>query len=212
MNKIIPVRDQVYETIKFRVANGTYKHGMHLQEIALAEELQVSRSPVREALKQLVAEELLIASANKGVYVREFTEKELKDIFDFRIMIEDTALSFLTEHPEKIPKQQLLDIRSNIEKLRKNDIDYAVSDEVNPHYAIVAATGNEYIARRHRHASYCTMSFHYILFSDAYEESVQAHQDIIDHILNEDFVQAKKALHEHLLSSRDHICKAIKTA
>lgn len=211
MVKIITIREQVYEVIKLRIANGTYRHGMHLQEISLAEDLNVSRSPVREALKQLTSEELLVSAANKGSYVREFTKKELQDIFDFRIIIEIAAIQFLQKHPEKVPVQKLKQVKSNILRLEPDDIDYAISDNTNPHYTIVEATENEYVIRRHRQASYCTMSFHSILFDGGnYEESVQAHTDLIDSVLDADFERAIQVLQAHLIASQECIFKAIR--
>ncbi len=209
MNKIITIRDQVYNIIKLRIANGTYKHGTHLQELVLAEDLQVSRSPIREVLKQLVAEELLVATANKGVYVRSFTTKELNDIFDFRILMESAALNFLRQNPQALPEAILYKIRENILKLSKGDIDYAVSDETNPHYPLVQAMDNAYITRQHLRASYCTMSFHSVLFDIAYDESIADHLLIIDHILQKNFDKAEHVLRKHLLTSRDCICEHI---
>lgn len=210
MVKIATICEQVYEIIKVRIADGTYSHGAHLQEASLADDLKVSRSPVREALKQLVAEELLVSSANKGAYVREFTEKELHDIFDFRIIIEEAALVFLQKNPERIPVERLQWVRKNILRQMPEDIDYAISDAANPHYIIVQAVDNEYITRRHRQASYCTMSFHSLLFGGAhYKENIQAHLDVTDSLLARDFQRAMQTLRVHLETSRSDICGSL---
>ena len=58
----------------------------------LAEQLNVSRSPVREALKQLVDEGLAIEYPNKGVFVKEFTVKDIEEIYDVRILLESYAI------------------------------------------------------------------------------------------------------------------------
>ena len=83
MDNIVTIKQQVYHIIKKRIANGTYEHGQRLQENDLAEDLMVSRSPVREALKQLVFEGVLEEFPNKGVYLRNFSGKDIRDPVSF---------------------------------------------------------------------------------------------------------------------------------
>ena len=74
MDKIVTMKQQVYNILKKRIADGTYRHGQRLQEPDLAKELNVSRSPVREAIKELVMEGILIDTPNKGAALKVFTE------------------------------------------------------------------------------------------------------------------------------------------
>ena len=74
---ISTIREQVYQILRDDICQGVYAPGTRLQEVDLAENLNVSRSPVREALRQLAADGLLLEIPNKGVYVKEFTAKDL---------------------------------------------------------------------------------------------------------------------------------------
>ena len=85
---IMTMKHQIYKIIKDEICNGHYPPGYWLQEKELAAKMDVSRSPVREALKQLVDEGLAIDYPNTGVFVKELTSKDIEEIYDVRIMLE----------------------------------------------------------------------------------------------------------------------------
>ena len=76
---VTTMREQVYEILRDEICRGEYPPGTRLQELDLTEHLNVSRSPVREALRQLVSDGLLLEIPNKGVYVKEFTVKDIEE-------------------------------------------------------------------------------------------------------------------------------------
>jgi DNA-binding GntR family transcriptional regulator len=83
--RIKNLKEQVYEILKSNILTGVYKPGEKIHELDLANELNVSRSPIREALKQLIGEGLLESIPHKSITVKKFSEKEILDIFEFRI-------------------------------------------------------------------------------------------------------------------------------
>lgn len=211
MDKIITIKQQVYHIIKKRIANGTYRHGQRLQENDVAADLMVSRSPVREALKQLVFEGILEETPNKGVSLRRFTEKEIQDVYELRILLECYAIDFLADHPECFPLEQLNSVSNCILSLDGEIIDYVVEPQINPHDAFIEATGNDSLIDVHRRASICTMSYHTALFAgENYAINLQQHLDIVNSLLAHDYKKAKEVLVQHLLNSKDIICNAIK--
>ena len=80
--RINTISHQVYSILKEAIISGRYEPNHWLQEVEIAEELGVSRSPVREALKQLVAAGLVTEIPNKGTFVRDFSDKEIEEIFE----------------------------------------------------------------------------------------------------------------------------------
>lgn len=209
MTQIITIRQQVYKIIKGRIADGTYKHGQRLQEVDVAEDLQVSRSPVREVFKQLETEGLLSGVPNKGVYVRSFTRKEISDIFDLRDLYECYALDFLAAHPSR----EIIGLLRNQKNHTLNmydEKDYLMEPEVNFHFTLVQGTGNSFLITSHNAASAITMSYHDILFAgDHYRQNISAHLAVIDAILANDFKLAKKELKHHLNDSKEIICRGM---
>ncbi len=82
------LRARVYNTIRDKILSGEYKENEELKENALASELGVSRTPVREALRQLELEGLVNIIPNKGAYVTGITKKDIYDIYTIRSYLE----------------------------------------------------------------------------------------------------------------------------
>jgi DNA-binding GntR family transcriptional regulator len=83
--------DKAYDILKQRVVGGTYGPGAQLKEEHLARELEISRTPVRAALKRLVDDGLATADPNRGVRVAEWTEFDIEETFELRGMLEGHA-------------------------------------------------------------------------------------------------------------------------
>ena len=93
------LRGRVFQRLREDILNGKYKENDELREISIGDELGVSRTPVREALRQLELEGLVRIVPNKGAYVTGITRKDVADIFKIRSMLEglcaDGQLSIL---------------------------------------------------------------------------------------------------------------------
>lgn len=89
------LRTGVVENIRDAIVSGVFLPGTHLKESDLAEQMSVSRSPVREALRQLEEEGLIIAIPNQGCYVKTFTAQEIEEIFTIRGILENLACELI---------------------------------------------------------------------------------------------------------------------
>ncbi|MDA3626028.1 GntR family transcriptional regulator [Saccharopolyspora oryzae] len=92
-----PLREQVHETLRQRIFEGYYVPGTRLVERALAEEFTVSRLPVREALRMLRQDGLVVEKDGRGVVVAGLSEKEVRDLFDLRAALEVLACRLAAE-------------------------------------------------------------------------------------------------------------------
>ena len=90
-NEYLPLRDVVFNTIKDGILTGRLKPGERLLENQLAEELGVSRTPIREALRMLEIENLVDLIPRKGAQVRKMSEKDIKDVLEIRKVLEELA-------------------------------------------------------------------------------------------------------------------------
>ncbi|NLY21219.1 MAG: GntR family transcriptional regulator [Tissierellia bacterium] len=131
-NKISTIKQQVYDIIKENILNGTFEQGEWLQEKKLAEMLDVSRSPVREALKELVGEGLLENIPNKGVFVRKYSKKDIDNIFELREILEKYAIKKIIEESSDIEIGVLINIFNEMEdSYNKGDLlDYYKIDTI----------------------------------------------------------------------------------
>lgn len=86
-----PLRENIGEKIRSRIFDGTYVPGTRLTERSLADEFEVSRSPIREAIHMLGQEGLIESLPTRGMVVKKLTREELVDIFNLREALEGLA-------------------------------------------------------------------------------------------------------------------------
>ena len=84
--------DEIIQILRSRIINGEYAIGEKLVENKIAKELKVSRTPVREAFKQLTKENLIEYVPNKGCFAKGFEQNDLQDIYAVRIAVEQLAV------------------------------------------------------------------------------------------------------------------------
>lgn len=87
--------DKAYHTIKTNILNLTYPPGMQLTEAILTEELEMSRNPVRTAIKMLQAEGLIVSDYHKSMTVKEITDKDIEEIYQLREIFEGSAFKLI---------------------------------------------------------------------------------------------------------------------
>ena len=105
------LRGRVFNKIREDILSGKYKENDELKEIAIGEELGVSRTPVREAFRQLELEGLIQIVPNKGAYVTGITIEDVKDIYMIRSKLEGLCAAWACEH---ITEEQLEEMEENI--------------------------------------------------------------------------------------------------
>ena len=95
------LRGRVFQKLREDILSGKYKEHEELKEVAIGEELGVSRTPVREAFRQLELEGLIRIVPNKGAYVTGITAKDVKDIYMIRSLLEGLCARLATEKIQK---------------------------------------------------------------------------------------------------------------
>jgi DNA-binding GntR family transcriptional regulator len=107
--------EQAYQSVKQQLLNGSFPEGSKLTEEYLSSALGISKSPVREALMRLESEGLINIEARRGAYVRKFTAKEVRELYDVRALLEVHAVS-----TARITPQLLEAMAASIERTRAN--------------------------------------------------------------------------------------------
>ena len=128
-----PLREIVFETLRGAIIDGTLKPGERLMEVQLAEDMGVSRTPVREAIRKLELEGLVLMIPRKGAYVSGISSKDIADVFEVRAALESLAAGLAAE---RITEQELEDLNrfmvevtinaeiGDLEKVIKSDTDF----------------------------------------------------------------------------------------
>ena len=105
------LRGRVFNKLREDILSGKYQDHEELKEVAIGEELGVSRTPVREAFRQLELEGLIQIVPNKGAYVTGITAKDVKDIYMIRSSLEGMCARLATEN---ITEEQLEELEENV--------------------------------------------------------------------------------------------------
>jgi DNA-binding GntR family transcriptional regulator len=144
--QIQSVVDQVYAALRARILSGALPAGERLRQAALAEELGVSRTPLREALRRLATEGLVEFEANRGATVAAQDFGDQRQAWLARVALEPGAARLAAERhdPDAIAR-----MRAAIERQRNASTDTRESYDVNRdfHLALVAASGNPHLIR-----------------------------------------------------------------
>ena len=143
MNEYLPLRDVVFNTLRQAIITGEFAPGERLMEIALANRLGVSRTPVREAIRKLELEGLVVMIPRKGAEVAKITEKDLRDVLEVRSSLEELAAELAAERMNDEVKEKLEKALKEFEEAIESDDNAAIADsDVDFHDVIFEATGS----------------------------------------------------------------------
>ena len=104
------LRGRVFKKLREDILNGRYKENDELREAAIGEELGVSRTPVREAFRQLELEGLIRIVPNKGAYVTGISTADVADIYEIRSLLEGLCARWATKRIEKEKIEEMEEI------------------------------------------------------------------------------------------------------
>lgn len=200
--KELSLRGRVFQKIRADILNGKYKKHDELREIVIGDELGVSRTPVREALRQLELEGLVEIIPNKGAYVTGISEKDVQDIYLIRSRLEGLAARMaaenisdddLTEMEEAIILQEF-----NLRKMKQNQV---VELDSRFHEILYRASGSRILEHTltDYHQYVQSARTRSVRTKERAQKSVEEHKAILEAIRNHDVDLAEKLAHEHIV-------------
>ena len=140
MNEYLPLRDVVFQTLRQAILRGELEPGERLMEIHLANRLGVSRTPIREAIRKLELEGLVVMIPRRGAIVASITEKDLKDVLEVRRTLEIMAGEMACERITPELLKQHHEIYEGIKRGDKAAVSAAIGVHIdNQRDAILAA-------------------------------------------------------------------------
>ena len=201
MNEYLPLRDVVFNTLRQAILRGELKPGERLMEIQLANKLGVSRTPIREAIRKLELEGLVLMIPRKGAEVAEITEKSLKDVLEIRRALEDLAVRLACE---KITKEELKDLKKAGDDFKKvlksQDITEVAEADVRFHDVIYMATDNPKLIQllnNFREQMY-RFRVEYLKKAEVRPQLLAEHDEIIKYITEGNKEEASRVVTRHI--------------
>ena len=208
-HKSVSLADQVFEKLERDILCGKYQPGEIITEIRLSEELGVSRTPVREALRRL-RQEHIVEETGKGALVLGITKKDINDIYDIRVRIEGLVVRRAVENmdPEKIKQlRDALDMQEFY--LTKNNHEYLRNMDSQFHELLYkfsdSNTFDEVLNLLHKKA----MKYRRVSLGSANraQHSVDEHKAVLAAIEAGDADLAEKLMIDHVNNARENILK-----
>lgn len=213
MNEFLPLRDVVFNTLRKAILTGQLKPGERLMEVHLADKLGVSRTPIREAIRKLELEGLVIMIPRRGAEVARITEKSLRDVLEVRCALEELSVRLACERMswEQFEKLRMANVKfaqvaegEDITEIAKNDEAF--------HDIIYYSTDNDkliLLLNQLREQMYRYRVEH-IKIKERRSLLIREHQEIIDALRERDSQTAVLVMRRHINNQEIQVGRKIK--
>ena len=196
--------DEIVQILRGRIINGDYAIGEKLVENKIAEELKVSRTPVREAFKQLTKENLIEYVPNKGCFAKGFEQSDLRDIYAVRNAVEQLAVEWAIKNKTEEDMDRLTE-QLEVMKLYTDNgmLENLVLADEEFNRIIYQMTRSRFIMQAlMSYQEYIDLARQGILArKENLGKILDEHRKIYEAIKEEDVSAAKKAVEKHLKNS-----------
>jgi len=203
----------IFEKIREDILNGRYATGDKLVEIKLADELGVSRTPVREALKQLELDGLVDNIPNRGVVVKGISKEDIDDILTIRLSIEGLVGQWAAERVTDQEIRELEEIYDLMEfYVTKGDVDKLFELNTKFHETLYHITKSRYLESvLNDFQLFIKTARNNSLRSEGrLKDTIEEHRIIVEAIKNHDVEATRNALIVHISNSNENIKKLVK--
>ncbi|HWP56737.1 MAG TPA: GntR family transcriptional regulator [Candidatus Acidoferrales bacterium] len=196
---------RVYQSLKKAILSGRYPPGSVLIQESLCREFRISRTPVRDALTHLQAEGLVVAIPNKGVLVRELSQKDVRDIYEVRLLLEGAAASDAATKVNKSEINRILERLLDLQKRRDFSFESVKDAGAELHRAILVSSGNR-IMKEILDRIESLIEVTRIPFKDSYDrlaEINREHIEIAEALLNGEPEKAGELMRKHIARTQE---------
>jgi len=212
LDSYVPLREAVCESLREAIVSGVLEPGERLMEIQLAEELGVSRTPIREAMRKLELEGYIVMMPRRGTYVASMSIRDINEIFEIRTVLESLSSGLAAERitQEELERLQRLMLKisgyvkiGNMEKIVATDIEF--------HDVLYQAARNGRLVGiisnlRDQLTRFRTLS---MSFPGRLEATLEEHRNMVEAIAQGDVSAAQKAAEAHMEHSEQVLLQAI---
>jgi DNA-binding GntR family transcriptional regulator len=193
--------EEVAEQLRQRIFRRELEPGSWIDEVKLAQEYGISRTPLREALKVLAAEGLVTMKVRRGAYVTEVSERDLAEVYHLLALLESDAAAVVAERATEAELKDLRKLHAELEGAATDrDRFFAVNERF--HMRLLELASNRWrnqmvadlrkVMKLNRHAS--------LLKSGRIEESLAEHRAVMEAILRRDPEAAREGMQRHFRS------------
>ncbi|MGN0329223.1 MAG: GntR family transcriptional regulator [Lachnospira sp.] len=212
VNEYLPLRDVVFNTLRQAILRGEMEPGERLMEIQLASKLGVSRTPIREAIRKLELEGLVVMIPRKGAEVAHITEKDMKDVLEVRSTLEELAVALACKN---VTKERIDDLKTANRvfeaSIVSKDVVDIVDADVSFHDIIYSMTNNQrliQIINNLREQMY-RYRLEYVKDARTHSILISEHNDIIRQLADCNVDEAKIVVRQHINNQEKGIIRLL---
>jgi DNA-binding GntR family transcriptional regulator len=213
MNEYLPLRDVVFYTLRRAILKGELEPGERLMEVALANKMGVSRTPIREAIRKLELEGLVVMIPRRGAEVARITEKDLKDVLEVRECLECLAIELACD---RISNEEIAKLKEACKQFELSlggvDLTDSAEKDVAFHDIIFEATHNARLIQmlNNLREQMYRYRLEYIKEKDSHKQLVKEHEEILKAIEAKDKKAAAAVVSNHIRYQESAVLETIR--
>ncbi len=208
------LRDAVVRTIEEALLNGELQPGARIVEADLAQQAGISRGPVREAVRQLVGEGVLVSYPSRGTFVIRWTPQAVEEAYSLCAVLERLAVQRAAEH---VTPEEIVQLQATVDEMRRRaslgDVRGLVRLDVRFHEQLYALSGHSLLQRmlsQLRRQLYCLLGMDQG-FAIHHDEIAQEHQVIVDALRAGGATAAGEAIARHVLAAGAEVIEQVRS-
>jgi DNA-binding GntR family transcriptional regulator len=208
--------DFITNQLRQAILTDELKPGQRLVENDLAQKMQTSRGPIRDALRTLENEGLVTRKSHRGAFVKSLTKEDALEIFSLREALESLAIKLAVQNASEKDVQRLDQLTAEMEQLsQQKDYDQLEATELDLafHYALCKSSGHSRLILAWEHIrsqlQILILKHRYANPHDLETRGVRWHTEIVDALRNRDLENAMTTLHKHITGSIEWISQVM---
>ncbi len=208
LDEYLPLRDVVFKTLRQAILTGELKPGERLMEIHLANHLGVSRTPIREAIRMLELEGLVMMVPRKGAEVSRISKQDISDVLEVRSSLDALAVRLACERitSEELQKLEKA-FRTFKQSVRLGDLSKVADADVEFHNIITHASKNKRLVQMVNHIAERIYRYRieYIKDTGTHAQLIEEHEAILNCVKAGDEGAAEQAILNHIRNQEQSI-------
>lgn len=193
---------QVYYLLRRALSSGELKPGRKIQEEQLAQQFNVSRTPLREAISRLAQDGLIVSIPFRGVFVREYTLSEIQQLYEMRSVLEAFSVRAACRRASEEELTGIVALLEETERVigQKKELTKLLEANKNFHMAVALSGKNDWLcsALENLHAHFGLLRVTNLQHSVRQQRALRDHRDLVHALLARDEDRAADLVQEHL--------------
>lgn len=208
-----PLRDMVFDVLMSAIMQGQLSPGERLLEVRLADEMGVSRTPVREAIRRLELEGFVVMVPRKGAYVAGLSINDVEEVYEIRTVLETLAVRLAAQRMQPADYAQLDELAEKMcATWQEGNVDNWVSLDASFHELLYKFSRNERLVSMMSNIMEQLSRYRIISLAnvEVRHNSLSEHQDLIEALKRHDSEAAAAAVEKHIENTKQSLVNMLK--